>query len=189
MNDEIIEETTQIDNYSEFFDEVIPTLFLFVGSNSDNPSSNKEPWYIIKDDKKLFMPQKQVTGILESLEVRTITYDAQEAKKYKKEYSKKLRISLLKTDSKGVIKKITIQSGLTTCFSKSVLFKLSVLSESKKLGLPITIGAYVSDDDDKVVFAYLRSEGQSVKSEWDASADEVYFEHLATALNEQIMPF
>lgn len=148
------EANNNVQDFSSFFDEQIPTLRLYVKAGPEGL------WHTMQDDKPLYISQNQVTGRIEKLEIKTIEYSEAEAKKYKKDQAFKFRISILKDDNKRII----IQSGADTWFTKTLIPRLLVLSESDNFAKPISLGIYRSEPESNVVFAYLKQAGSVIKA-------------------------
>lgn len=187
-NPQEFEANQNVDSFEEFFDEHIPTLMLYVRAGEGGL------WHTMKDNKPFYLPHNATSGKIEKVEIKRIEYDEADAKKYKKQFSTKFRLHLIK-EKNGKKKKVIVQSGTDTWFTKSIVPRLFALYQAKTLDQPIQLGVYKSDPENNVVFGYIKQNGQSIKSEELELKDEqelielVEIIRLALTDNLEEIPF
>ncbi len=153
--------------------------YLFI-SNEPTPEG-RFGWYTLGEDEngqavKKYVPQRALTGTLEQLELKEVTVKAG-----KKEENKiKLDVHIQAGSDKYIIR-----TGLDTTFYKGLLLKLNALTSNQLQSL-LTITATPSVDSDKVVFAGIRINNESIKADWEPDAD---FPAMVESINERLSEF
>lgn len=182
MTVEDLNENFDDNDLDQFFDKKIPTLYLYVKGSAEGC------WHTIKDTKLTYIPQNQLSGHIERLECRKIEYDDKDAKKYKKIYSIKFRIHINQEDKRRVI----IQSGIDTWFTKSIIPRLLMLQAMNTLNRPISLGVY-QNESPEIIFGYIKQDGLPIKSSITPDEIKNWTEEdlidMVDTLNSSIIPF
>jgi hypothetical protein len=150
--------------------DIETSIYLFI-SNEATPEG-RFAWYTLSEGENC----QAFTGRLEKLELKDVEVKAGK----KVETKSKLDIHI-----KAGFDKYIIRTGLDTTFYKGLLLKLNNLTE-EQLAETITITATPSVDSDKVVFAGIRVNDESVRADWDPEAN--FFE-IIDHLNENLKSF
>lgn len=151
-------------------------IYLFIGNEST--PEGRFAWYTLSEGEngqsnKKYISQRALTGKLEKLELKEV-----EVKAGKKIESKnKLDIHL-----KAGSDKYIIRTGIDTTFYKGLLLKLNALTEEQLAGF-ITITATPSIDSDKVVFAGIRLNDESIRANW---APDANFTEIIQNINQSL---
>ncbi len=139
----------------------VKTTCIFVGSGD-----NREPWYTLSGTKdapiKLFLKQSVFQGRLVEVKVKEVLT--------KKGLKDKLDLKFSVTEE-GVESFVVIRSGLGTVFSRCFLLKLSNVDFDIVKKKPLTLTAWVSDQEEKVVFCALELDGKKLSAPWDKETD------------------
>jgi hypothetical protein len=161
-------------NKSVGLHDIESATYLFI--SNENTPEGRYSWYTLVEGEngqanKKCISQKALTGKLEKLELKDV-----EVKACKKVETKPKLDIHIKADGD----KYVIRTGIDTTFYKGLLLKLNALTD-EQLANNITITATASVDSDKVVFAGVRFNDESIRANWEPEAN--FFE-IIDQINE-----
>lgn len=154
------------------------TNYLFVGQELLN--NVKCPWYTLEDGgSKLIVKQNAITGLLEKIELVEVKVKAGN------KVENKIKLD---TTIRAGEEKFVVRTGYDTTFAKGLVLRLARLSAADLQRL-ITIKATPALESDKVVFANVLQDDESIRLEDGTWAKEFDIAAEVEAINDKLAEF